>query len=80
MENNLLTLFLLLPFGGACLAFALPSDRLRPWLLPLCGALHLVMTFVVIQAGPLSAANGWLCVIISTKGCALWKNTRTVIL
>lgn len=60
MGNNLLTALLALPFGGALLAFCLPSDRLRPWLLPLCGSLHLLLTFLVIQAGPLSVANGWL--------------------
>lgn len=60
MENNLLALLLLLPFGGACLAFALPSDRFRPWLLPVCSSLHLVLVFVVIRGGSLSAANGWI--------------------
>ncbi|MBW6521506.1 MAG: hydrogenase [Desulfoarculaceae bacterium] len=60
MENNLIALILLLPFSGSLLALILPSNRFRPWLLPIFGTLHLVLTFIVIQAGPLSAANGWL--------------------
>ncbi len=60
MENNLITLLLVIPFGGVLLALSLPSNRFRPWLLPICGTLHLVLTFLIIQAGPLSAANGWL--------------------
>jgi hydrogenase-4 component F len=55
------TLLLLLPFGGSVLAFSLPSDRFRPWLLPLCGTLHLALTFFVVQTQwPLTTANGWL--------------------
>ncbi len=61
MENNLLALLLLLPFCGSVLAFSLPSDRLRPLLLPLCATPHLALTFLVIQSGrPLTTANGWI--------------------
>lgn len=56
----MLTLLPLLPLCGAAIAVALPSDRLRPWLLPLCGVAHLTLTFLLIQAGPISAAGGWL--------------------
>ncbi|PKN49502.1 MAG: hydrogenase [Deltaproteobacteria bacterium HGW-Deltaproteobacteria-16] len=56
---------LLLPFCGGLAAFCLPSDRLRPLLLPVCGLGHLILTFFVIQSGqgaPLPLAGNWIAV------------------
>lgn len=56
---------LLLPFLGGLVAFSLPSDRLRPLLLPVCGLAHLALTFLVIQGGqatPLPMAGNWIAV------------------
>ncbi|MFQ6759556.1 MAG: hydrogenase [Deltaproteobacteria bacterium] len=56
---------LLLPFCGGLAAFCLPSDRLRPLLLPVCGLGHLILTFFVIQSGqgaPLPLAGNWIVV------------------
>ena len=56
---------LLLPLFGGLAAFLLPSDRLRPLLLPVCGLAHLVLTFFVIQDGQavsLPLAGNWIAV------------------
>ncbi len=37
-------LLVLLPMAWAALAFVVPSNRSRPWLLPLCGLTHLALT------------------------------------
>ncbi len=59
-----------LPLLVAALAAAFPSNRWRPWLLPLAGACHLAMTVVVIflpdladafpLAGAVAADGSWL--------------------
>ncbi|HEY8518259.1 MAG TPA: proton-conducting transporter membrane subunit [Candidatus Binatia bacterium] len=54
-----LALFLV-PLLLAGVAFALPSERWRPWLVTLGGALHLVMVLVVLQQPGVSAFDGWL--------------------
>src|SRR3990167_3911060 len=56
---------LLLPLFCGLAAFALPSDRFRPLLLPVCGPVHLIFTFFVIQDGQavsLSLAGNWIAV------------------
>lgn len=56
---------LLLPLCGGLAAFLLPSDRIRPLLLPVFGLTHLVLTFFVIQGGqavPLPLAGNWIAV------------------
>src|SRR3954465_15745147 len=50
----------LLPLGFAALAAALPSQRWRPWLLPLCGTLHLALTVAALYRPEVAAASGWL--------------------
>jgi hydrogenase-4 component F len=47
-------LMILLPLALACLAAAIPSNRARPWLLPLAGACHLAMTILVAFPGKLA--------------------------
>ncbi len=44
----------------AGLAFALPSETWRPWLLPLGGALNLVLVSLAIGLGAAPALGGWL--------------------
>ncbi len=56
----MLNALLLLPFAGAIIAFSLPSDRFRPWLLPLCAVPHLGLTLAVVQSEAPLAAGGWL--------------------
>ena len=57
-------LLVLFPLLMAALAFAVPSGRRRPWLLPLGGLGHLalVLSAVLQPAGspPVSALGGWL--------------------
>jgi len=48
------------PLVLALIAFAVPSERARPWLLPACGACHLALTVAAIRAPSVSAVDGWL--------------------
>jgi hydrogenase-4 component F len=50
----------LVPLLFAAIAFAVPSGRWRPWLLPLGAALHLGLTVAAVQGGEVSAFDGWL--------------------
>lgn len=50
----------LLPFVLAALAALVSSNRGRPWLLPLAGALHLVLTLVALLRPDLGSGHGWL--------------------
>jgi hydrogenase-4 component F len=74
-----LLILLLIPLGTAALAYALPSDRWRPWLVPLGGAAHLALVLDVTGMVPglaathlssgmpaLSALGGWL--VLDTLG------------
>lgn len=51
---------ILLPVLMAGLAAAVPSNRLRPWLLPVTAMLHLPMTIVVLARSDLSVSSEWL--------------------
>ena len=52
---------ILLPVVLAGVVFALPSERLRPWLMTLTAAGHTVLTGFAIWGGePVSALDGWL--------------------
>lgn len=56
----MLTALILLPLLLAALAPLLPWYRLRSWLLPLAGAVHLLLTLLLcLEAAPLTA-NAWL--------------------
>ena len=48
------------PVLAAGLAAALRSDRQRPWVLPIAGAVHLLLTLVVLTQPDVSAFGGWL--------------------
>jgi len=54
----MLLLLILLPLGAALLALLLPGERLRPWLLPLTAAPHLLLAWrCAVTAG---APGPWL--------------------
>src|SRR5688572_26270974 len=56
-------LLIAFPLVAAAAAFAVPSNRWRPWLLPLGGAGHLALVGYVLAAPPLDfapGAAGWL--------------------
>jgi hydrogenase-4 component F len=51
----------LAPAVAALLALAAPSNRWRPWLLPIGSAVHLALTAAVVRSpGAISAWDGWL--------------------
>lgn len=53
-------LLVLVPWVFAGAAFAVSSNRWRPYLLPLGGLAHLVLTVQVLQEPALKGFNGWL--------------------
>jgi hydrogenase-4 component F len=61
---NLIYLLFLLPLGMAALTFAVPSNRWRPWLLPLGAAGHLALVSAALarsaEGDTLSAWGDWL--------------------
>ena len=48
------------PIVMAGLAAAVPSNRLRPWLLPLAATVHLAMVFVALARPEEGVSGGWL--------------------
>lgn len=50
----------LVPLLGALVAFLLPADRLRPWLVALVSFVHLATAAVVIAAGRTARVSDWL--------------------
>ncbi|MHB1311280.1 MAG: complex I subunit 5 family protein [Gemmatimonadaceae bacterium] len=51
---------ILVPLAGAVLAWAWPSDRSRPWLLPAVGTVHVILAFWLLVQPPVVAATAWL--------------------
>lgn len=51
---------ILLPLALAAVAFLVPSERWRPWLLPLGGAAHLVLVVLALRRPMVGAFDGWL--------------------
>jgi len=51
---------ILIPLLMAAVAAVIPSDRLRPWLLPVTAVLHLGMTVLVLARPDLTISNAWL--------------------
>jgi hydrogenase-4 component F len=51
---------ILVPLGLAAVALAVPSNRWRPWLLPLATLAHLVLTVVAVWGPPVAVPGGWL--------------------
>jgi hydrogenase-4 component F len=50
----------LVPLLFAALAFVLPSNRWRPWLVPLGATIHLVLVLMALSEPEVSAFGGWL--------------------
>lgn len=53
-------LLVCVPLAWALVALAIPSNRWRPWVLPLAGISHLVMTVAALQESQLRGFYGWL--------------------
>ncbi|MBT0665815.1 hydrogenase [Geobacter pelophilus] len=50
----------ILPLLGAIIAWLVPDNRLRPWLLPVFGMLHGAITVDLILSPPLPSLQGWI--------------------
>jgi len=55
-------LLILVPIAFAMVAFAIPSNRLRPWLLPFAAAIHLCLTIWQLQYGDQWMFGRWLAI------------------
>ncbi|HEV8323159.1 MAG TPA: proton-conducting transporter membrane subunit [Myxococcota bacterium] len=53
-------LLVALPLALAAVAFAVSSERVRPWLVPAGGAAHLALTLAVLAAPARPAPGAWL--------------------
>jgi len=53
-------LLILVPLVGAALAALWPNNRTRPWLLPVVGGVHVVLSFWLLLAPPVVAPDAWL--------------------
>lgn len=53
-------LLILIPFAGALAAAAWPNDRTRPWLMPVVGVVHAVLSIWLLIAPPAVANGAWL--------------------
>jgi len=56
----LLWLIVLLPLSGATIAWLMPDGSKRPFLLPLFGLTHLVLTFLLLADTPPASPGGWI--------------------
>ncbi|PTX90824.1 proton-conducting transporter membrane subunit [Opitutus sp. ER46] len=52
-------LLIIVPLAGAALAAVWPSDRTRPWLLPVIGAVQVILSFWFLLDPPPIAAGAW---------------------
>ncbi len=53
-------LLIIVPLAGAAVAAAWPSNRTRPWLLPVVGVTHAVLSFWLLIEPPAVASGAWL--------------------
>ncbi|MFT3780789.1 MAG: proton-conducting transporter membrane subunit [Nibricoccus sp.] len=53
-------LLIFVPLAGAAVAAVWPSDRTRPWLLPVVGAVHVALSFWLLVQPPNTPAHTWL--------------------
>jgi len=52
-------LLIAIPFLTAGVAFALPSERMRPWLLPVAGGLHALLSLWLLVCPPVLLPGVW---------------------
>ena len=53
-------LLILLPLAGALAAWLIPSNLNRPLVLPAVGTLHILLTFMLLSAGPARQSSPWI--------------------
>lgn len=53
-------LLVCLPILWAVAVFALPTNRWRPWLLPVGASTHLILTFLALREPHVTGLNNWL--------------------
>jgi hydrogenase-4 component F len=53
-------LLIIIPLVGAAVAAAWPTNRTRPWLLPVVGIIHVVLCFWLLMAPPAIGSGAWL--------------------
>ena len=58
----MMLLLFLLPLAAAGLAFVMPSNRWRPWVLPVTGLAHMVVAGWVLAQGDQWALDRWIAV------------------
>ena len=58
----MIALLVLLPIAAAGLAFAIPSNRWRPLVLPAAGAMHLALASWLLSQGDQWAFDRWLAI------------------
>jgi len=51
---------IVVPLVGALAAFLLPKDRLRPWIVAIISAVHLVLSAAIVAEGEVGFASQWL--------------------
>jgi hydrogenase-4 component F len=56
----MLLALVIVPLALGVIAFAIRSARLRPWMIPLGGTAHALLTLFFLVQPPSSALNGWL--------------------
>ncbi len=52
-------LLVIIPLAGAALALVWPNEKLRPWLLPIFGAVHAVLSLWLLVAPPAQPLGTW---------------------
>ena len=53
-------LLIIVPLGGAALAALWPNNHTRPWMLPVIGLVHVVLSFWLLFNPPVVAPDAWL--------------------
>ena len=56
----LITLLTVIPLLGALVAWMIPSNTGRPWVLPLVSCLHLSIVFALCTLSPAPSRGGWI--------------------
>ena len=70
---------LLIPLLGAIAAWLIPSERGRPWVLPVVGAVHLVLTVEAILAPTLPSPGGFRWLVSGRKAvCRSFRRNETL--